>query len=98
MKTTAGIADALDQHALDEAVHVFVLAVDESRVGLAALPDVVEDLLDLLHVGFRKHPGATECLRPCEAAGDVFVEQPSVETKRLLELERRGVGRGIESP
>src|SRR5262249_20296866 len=87
----------LHQHALDEAVDVFIVSVDESRVGLAALPDVCQGLLDLIDVGFREHAGAPERARPRQAPGDVFVEQPPIEAKRLLKFEGRGVGRGLKS-
>src|SRR5262249_5731796 len=97
MQAPARIADALDQHALDETVHVFVGAVDESRVGLTALTDPGEGLPDFLAAPRREPPGAAKRPRPREAAGHVFVEQPPVEAKGLLELERRGIGRGVES-
>src|SRR5215813_10487325 len=97
MQTPSGITDPLDQHPLDEAVYVFVVAIDESRVGLPALPDVAERFLDLIDVGLGKDAGPAECPRPREAAGHVLVEQAPIEAKRLLELERRGVGRGVKT-
>jgi hypothetical protein len=40
MEPPAGVANPLDEHALHETVDVFVVAVDERRIGSAALADL----------------------------------------------------------
>ena len=98
VQPAAGVAEALDQQPLDEAVHVLVGAVDERRVGSPALEDIGERR--------RRSAGASSAASTPAAASaraharlpvDVVFEQPAIETERRAEFERRRVGRGVEA-
>ena len=91
-----GVADALDQLALDEGMYVLVRPVDERGVAAAPVADRDEGVPDRGRVPGRQHAGAGEGLRPREAPGDVIVEQPPVERERRLEREDLLVGGAVE--
>ena len=97
MQTLAEIADALDELALDERVHVFVGTVDERRLAPAALEDVVERRRHHFGLGLVEDADAGEPLDPREAAGHVVFEQPPVEPERRPELEGNGIGLAAET-
>ena len=79
--------EPLDEQPLDEAVHVFVGAVDKRRVGAAALEDLGERRLDLRASSRGEHAGARQRPRPREAARHVVFEQTPIEAERRAELE-----------
>ena len=91
-----GVADALDQLALDEGMDVLVRPVDERGVAAAPVADLDEGVPDCGRVPGRQHAGAGEGLRPREAPGDVILEQPPVERERRLEREDLLVGGAVE--
>src|SRR5579864_604965 len=97
MKPAAGIADPLDEDSLDEAVHVLVGSAHERWIGSPLFEDLSQALLDCAGVRRRQHPGAGQGARPGDAPGHVVFEQPSVEPERRPELERRSIGRGVET-
>jgi hypothetical protein len=76
-----GVAQAFDQQPLDEAVDVFVRSVDEGGIHSSLLEDGAERFLDLPRFFFRQHARTGQRPRPREAAGDVVLEQPPVETE-----------------
>jgi hypothetical protein len=92
-----GVADALDQLALDEAVHVLVLSGDPRRVA----PSFVEDRRQAGGDGRRvvagQDAGRLQRIGPREAAGDVVFEQRAIEAERDAEVERGGIGSGVEA-
>ena len=67
--------------------------------GIAAplLENLLEPLSDRGQVLFREDAGGAERLGPCEAARHVVFKQRAVETERDLEVERRWIGRRIET-
>ena len=58
MQTAAGIANALDQLTLDEAVHVLVRPVDEARLGAASFQHTGQCRVDARSFVGRQDPGA----------------------------------------
>jgi hypothetical protein len=78
-------------------VDVFVGAIDERRIGSAALEQIGEGGVNLRRFVARQHARTAQRPRPREAAGDVVFEQAAVETKRRAEVEGGGVGRGVEA-
>ena len=97
VQAAAGVAEPLDQQPLDEAVDVFVGAVDERRIGSAALEQIGERGFDLRALRRRAARPPRQRPRPRQAAGDVVFEQAAIETERRAEVERRRVGRGVEA-
>ncbi len=97
MQAPARIADALDERALYEAVHVLIVAVDERRIGLAALTDVLERFFDLIRFRVRQYAGARQRAAPRDAAGHVFEKQTAIEPERLAEFEGGRIGLGVKT-
>ena len=99
VQPAAGVADPLDQLALDEAVHVLVVARRRTPDRRAPASRIVgQRRLDLLARRRRvSTPASCERPRPREAAGDVVFEQPAIEAERGAEVEGRGVGRRVEA-
>ena len=97
VQPAAGVAEPLDQQPLDEAVDVLVGAGDERRIGPALLEDRGQRVFDLPRFLRRQHAGLRQRARPRHAAGHVVFEQAAIEAERRAELERRGVGRGVEA-
>src|SRR4051812_9323518 len=97
MKAPAGVANPLDELPLDEAVHILVWPVDECRVASAFLEDRLETALDRRGVLPRQHARRAERLCPREAAGDIVFKQRAIECKRDPEIERGGIGLGVET-
>jgi hypothetical protein len=94
----AGVADAGDELAFHERVHVLVAgAIEEAGIGGDGAADVVEAGDERRDVALGQHPGPAERLGPGLAAGDVLVHQAPIDGERLAELEDRGVGRLGES-
>ena len=89
METPPRVAEPLDEQPLDEAVDVFVGAVDEGRIGSPALEDVGERRFDLARLVAREDAGRGQRPRPRGAARHVVFEEPSIESKRGAELEGR---------
>ena len=98
MQPLAEIADALDQLALDERVHIFVGTVDERRLAPAALEDVVERGRDHLRFRVAEHADAGERLDPRQAARDVVFEEPLVEAKDDPNWKAAGSGSLLKRP
>ena len=96
MQAPAGVADALDQLALDEAVHVLVGPGDERRIAPPFLEDRLQAVDDRARVVGRQHARGAERLGPREAAGDVVFEQRAIEAERDAEVERGGIGSRVE--
>src|SRR5437870_2068546 len=98
MQPPARVAEPLDEQPLDEAVHVFVGAADERRIGSAALEDVLQRGVNLPGFVARQHAGVCQRTRPRPTAGDVVFEETAIEPKRRAEFEGGGVRRGVEPP
>ena len=98
VQAPAGVADARDELALDEAVHVLVVAArptpDPARPCSRIAVSAVGDRRGVVGV---EHAGTRQRLGPREAAGDVVFEEPAIERKRDAEIERRGIGSRIEA-
>jgi len=91
------IADLLDQFPFDEAVHVFVRSGDECRI-LASFPkNLFEALPDRRGILLRQHSCRPERLGPRQAANDVVFEQRAIEPEGHLKVERRRIGRRVET-
>ena len=93
-----GVAEPLDEQALDEAVDVLVVAVDKRAdpSGRArGSPSSAVSICSASACG--STPARAERARPRDAAGHVVFEQPAIEAEGRAELERRRVGRGVES-
>ena len=94
----AGVADALDQLALDEAVHVLVGTGDPRRVarapprGSPSAPPTIARASSA-----RQHAGGAERLGPGEAAGDVVLEERAIEAERDAEVEGGRIGGRVEA-
>ena len=97
VQAAAVVADQRHQLALDEAVHVFVVAGDPRRILAAALEHRLQAVLDARDRGGLEHAGPAERVGPGEAADDVVLEELAVERERDAEIERRGIGRFVES-
>ena len=97
VQSTAGIADARDELALDERMDVFVVAGDPRRIAAALLEDLRQALADGLAVRRVEHAGARQRLRPRQAAGDVVFEEPAIERERHAEIKRGRIRRRVES-
>src|SRR5688572_33167335 len=97
MKTTAGVANAGDQLALNETVDVLVIAADPRRLLAPALKNRVESIRDGCCVVGVEHTSARERFGPGQAACHVVFEQAAIEWKRDAEIECRWIGRRIKS-
>ncbi len=83
-----GVADALDQLALDERVHVLVGGVREARrIGDHGRAHVIEPAHDRGNVGGLEHAGLAERLGPGLAARDVVLDEPAIDRERLAVVE-----------
>ena len=99
VQPAAGVADARDQLALDERVHVLVVLGRgrvEERLVAAVRQHLLEPRLDRGRIRWTEHAGARERLRPRQAAAHVVLEQPAIEPERPPELEQRRVGISLE--
>jgi hypothetical protein len=100
VQTAPGLADALDELAFDERMHVLVasrgVGGKESRIRASR-----EDLLQPRRYGLRillfQHTRPLERFRPRQTTADVVFEQTAIESKRCAELEQCGVGISLES-
>ena len=97
VQAPAGVADALDELTLDEAVHVFVGTGHPLRVAAALFEDGGERAHDGGDVVARQHAGGAERLGPRDAAGDVVLEERAVEAERDAEVEGRRIGGRLEA-
>ena len=98
VQPAAGVAEPLDEQALDEAVHVLVGAGDERRIRPASLEDRRRASASICaRFVRRQHAGLAQRARPRQAAGDIVFEQAAIEAERGAEFERRRVGRGVEA-
>src|SRR5262245_35710594 len=97
MEPPAGIADALNQLPLDEAVDVLIRAGDKRWIAAPVFKNRFKTLADRRSVLFCQHAARAERLRPCQAAGDIVFEQGAVETERNAEIEGRRIGLRIET-
>ena len=86
VQTAAGVAEALDQQPLDEAVDVLVRAVDECRIGSPLVEHGGERVFDLTRFVRRQHAGLRQRARPRHAAGHIVFEEAAIETERRAEL------------
>ena len=75
----ARLADALDQHALDKRMDVFVRARDERGIPAALVEDRVQAPSNRLAVSRADDAGRCERLGPRQAARHVLVEEARVE-------------------
>ena len=96
MQPPAHVARALDQLALDECVHVLVVALEERGVAPPGLQDGGQSVADGGGVRRGQHAGPRQRLGPRQAALHVVLEQAAVEGERRLEAEDGGVRRGLE--
>ena len=91
------LADFLDELALDEAVNVFVRSGHVRGLAAALLENLLEPFPDRRRIRLRQHTGSAESLGPGEAAHHVVCEERAVESEGDLEVERRWIGRRIET-
>ena len=89
VETPPGVAEPLDEQPLDEAMDVFVGAVDEGRIRSSAIQDVGERRFDLARFVARDDAGVRQRARPRGAPLHVVLEEASIEAKRGAELEGR---------
>ena len=91
-----GVADPRHQLALDERVHVLVVARglgrEEGRIRRRPRGDVLERGADDRRVGARQHAGALQAFGPRQASPHVVLEQAAIEPERRAELEQRRIG------
>jgi hypothetical protein len=94
VQTAPRVADAGNQLALDERVHVLVAVVrrDEAGIVLSGPQNLIEAPIDRRGVVRRQDAGAAEAGRARAAPPHVVLEQPAIETKRRSEREELGVG------
>ena len=96
----AGVADALDELALDERVHVLVVGARRSAPDWRARPARIASRPATIAV--RRRPATArrrgERLGPGHAAGDVVFDQTAIDGERLAVVEDLGVGRGSKRP
>jgi hypothetical protein len=97
VQPAARVADALDELALDETVHVLVGTVHERRIPPPFLEDRVQATQDRRHVVRCQHARPPERLGPGQAARHVVLEQGSIEAERDAEVEGGGIGRTVET-
>ena len=97
MQTLAGVAHALDELALDEAVHVLVRTVHERRIRSALLEQRGQRGFDLTRFVRVEHAGFRERAPVREAARDIVFEEAAIEAERGAEFERGGVWSDVEA-
>src|SRR5438445_4997641 len=97
VEASSGVAQALGQQSLDEAVDVFVGTIDKGRVLAAALENGRESSFEVAGLVARQHAGVRQRTRPRNAPRDIVLEQASIELKRRPEGERLRIGRYVEA-
>ena len=76
----AGLADALDELALDERVDVLVRGpVELRRIGTHRFAQIVQRRDDLRHFVRRQHARRRQRLGPRLAAGDIVVDEAAID-------------------
>ncbi len=97
MEPLPGVSQALDQQPFDEAVHVFVRAVDERRIRSPVLENRLQRRVDGHGLLTRQDAGLRQRPRPREAARDVVLEETTIETEGRAPLERGCIRGGVEA-
>ncbi len=97
MQPLAQVADAFDELALDECVHILIGTVDERRLAPAPFENVVQRSRHFLRFRVLEDADSGERVDPCEAARHVVFEEPPIEAKGRPELESHGVGLTAET-
>ena len=97
VQSPARLADFFDELALDEAVDVFVGSRDIRGIAASLLENLLEPFPDRRRILLRQHTGGAERLGPGEAARHVVCKERAVEAEGDLEVERRWIGRRIET-
>jgi hypothetical protein len=97
VEASAGIAQPFHEQPFDEAVNVFVGAIDKGRIGSAAFEDGLQRVLDLVGLCVGQDAGPAQ--RPCpgDAAGYIVLKQTAIELEGGTELEGGRVRLGVES-
>ena len=97
VQALACVADAGDQLALDERVHVLVVAFDERGVRDRLVEQALQRAADDPRLFGPQHARVGEGLGPREAAHDIVFEQPPVEAERRAPGEDVGIGGSAEA-
>src|SRR2546425_11962259 len=93
MQAPASLADARNQLALDERVNVFVGgSIDQRGVRAYVRANRFEARDDRESLSGGDNAGPAERLCPCLTAGDVILDQTSIDGERLAEVEDLRVG------
>ena len=77
-----GIAELLDQYALDKRVNVFVRAANQTGIRSAARQQLAERPFDCDRLVWGQNACAAQRTRPSDAAGDIVLEEAFVEAER----------------
>jgi len=96
MQPPAGIAHPLDEPALDEAVHVFVVAHNRRRIRSALFEQFLERPFQAKGVVAIQQARARERTRPCEAPGHIVFEEASIEREGVAKFEGAFIGGAVE--
>ena len=95
VQAAAGVADARDELALDERVHVLVVVAGATKTGSSA-PCSRMSLERPARSPRRpprdSTPARASAVGPRQAPAHVVFEQPAIEAERRAELEQRRVG------
>ena len=92
MEALAGVADALDELALDPRVDVLVVALHDPRILAHRVEQRRQGAVDGGVLVGREHAGRADRLGPRQAAGDVVLDEALVEREGPAELEDVLVG------